>query len=154
VEQVANPEQHLDRVEWLRDEVVRPHGERPLLRGLGRVSGQDQHRGGSEPVVLLEQSQDLEAVGRRHVQVQQHEVVGVLPAQRDRALGIAHAGHGRVAVAREHPLEQDDVALLVVDHEDPVRAELGGAHAPPATRSPNCSSTVASRTRTSTGLAR
>ena len=131
-EQVADPQQRLDAVERLGEEIARPHRQRPLLHRRRVVGGDDQHRqvaldGEQRPQRL----HHLEAVEVRHVQVEDDQVG---PRDRHLADDLARVGEGGdVAAARggQQPIEHAHVGRLVVDDEDSRRAQdvADGNHA-------------------------
>jgi hypothetical protein len=100
--------------------IARARGERPMLDLEGHVRGQDQHR--RERQRLLERRdavQRLEPVDRGHVEVEQDHVWVVPTNQVHLAGGIPRRHHLLVAGPAQHPLQQDDVRLLIVHDEDP-----------------------------------
>ena len=123
-QQVADAQQRLDAVERLGQEVARAHRQRPLLDRRRVVGRDDQHRqvaldGEQRPQRL----HHLEAVEVRHVQVEDDQVG---PRDRHLADHLARVGQrGDVAAARgrQQPVEHPHVGRLVVDDEDPRRAQ-------------------------------
>ena len=110
LEQVAQAELHLGRVERLRDEIARAGGER-LAPRLGRhVRGEHDDR--QEHVLrdnLLELLHHLVAVHMRHVQIREHEVGLELRKDRNRLAGIRRATPFQPAENLQHPFEQADI---------------------------------------------
>ena len=122
-QQVPGAEQHLDGVEWLGEEVVGALRQRALLRVATRVGGEHHDRHAAPLGPGRELLHHLEAVRRRHVEVEQHEV----RVRRRAETEDLRRGRGRrqVRVPRllEDLLEQQDVGRLVVDDQDPCLLE-------------------------------
>jgi hypothetical protein len=119
LQQVVDAQQELGVPERLGEEVPGSDGERAFAGRLGDVGG--EHEDGDVAVrrdERLDLRHHLEAVGHRHVQVE-HEQVGL---EGDEALdGEARVVDGLevgVAGALEHPPEDHEVGVLVVDDED------------------------------------
>ena len=118
LQQVLDSQEHLGLLERLRDEVLRPSLQRALSNLLAVVGGQHENR---QPATLDprgERLHDLETVRIRHVQVEQHEVEVVLPAQGGGLRRVRRRDHVGVSGARKNALQQGDVLLLIVDDQD------------------------------------
>ena len=119
LEQVGDPQAHLDRLERLAQEVVGAGGQRALARRSGGVGRQDEDRDARRPRGDGPQDlHQLEAVRRRHLQVEQDQVGRRGLAEVVDRRGVDRDSHVLVAPLRKHPLQQDHVRLLVVDYED------------------------------------
>ena len=125
LEQVVDPQQQLGVAERLGEEVARTDGEGALTGRLGDVGGEHQDR---HVAVGCDQRLDLghhlEAVRRRHVEVE-HQQVGLEghePLHRE--AGVVDGLEVGVPGALEHAPEDHEVGVLVVDDEDP--GVLGG----------------------------
>ena len=98
---------------------------------VARLGGDHDDRQVAVPVIGLQSFDDLESVHAGHLQVEQDQVVAVLPMQRA-DFGRRHRrGDVRVAGFAQHLLEQLDIGLLVVDDQDAGAANvlLGDHHA-------------------------
>jgi hypothetical protein len=119
LEQVADPEAHLDGTERLGQEVPRSARERAALGFAAAVRGEHQDRQvrlGRD--LLPEDRQDLEPGEVRHLEVQQNEIRMMLVIQIHRPPWVRGGDESRIPFGLEDPTEHLDVHLLVVDHED------------------------------------
>ncbi len=126
LEQVLDAQQHLRHVERLAQEVLRPARERAPPHVRADVTGQHQDghvRAARHPMPQV--LQHGEAVHVRHVEVQEHDVRLELEKDRQRVAGIRRALVLRVAGTVEDPLEEPDVVLLIVDHQESGVVEFG-----------------------------
>ena len=124
LQQVLDPQQHLDHVEGLGQEVAGAARQRALLC-LDRDVGRDhEHR---EPAALepgLQLREHLEPVRIGHVEVEDQQVRRLLRAHRHHVRGVHRALDRGVAVVLEHALQQLDVGGLIVDDQDARVLEL------------------------------
>jgi hypothetical protein len=127
VEQVLDPEQHLEPVERLGQKVLGAGLERTLLRLGRRVRGQHQHR--QEHVARdRELADDRDPVQVRHHQVEQDQVGRPLAVERPHLARVGRAADLAIAGLGQHALEESDVGRLVVDDEDPGLPEIDARH--------------------------
>ena len=106
------------RVERLGDEIVGA-GFESLDAILGLLERGDQHdRNQPRTGVGLQRPADVEAVGRRHHHVEQHQVRRVAPDPLE-GRGTARDGVDAVAVAGQQRSHEAPVGFDVVDDEDP-----------------------------------
>ncbi len=119
LEQVVDPQEDLDAVEGLRDEVTGAQQEGPLADGGIAVAGDDEDRkelsGWRQRPDVFEH---LEAVDPRHVEVE-HEEVGQFGRQP--AKGLTRVGRARgasVASRREQSRQERQVRRLIVNDQD------------------------------------
>ena len=118
----VDPCAHHSWIDGLDDEVHRPQSQ-ALGFVFSRVLGCDKddgNRGGLG--VSLQLPQHFVAIQPRHDQVEQNDIGGVLPAQRQGPL--TSGGHQHLVVLRENLVERLDVDGLVVHHQ---QADLLGS---------------------------
>ena len=137
LQQVSDPEEHLDGVEGLDHEVLGAHRQRPAP-GLGRdVRGEDQDRGvrpfGDEVPELLQHG---ESVRVGHEQIQKEQIGLELLVQRHGPARVGRARDIRVAVLLEQALQEAHVGRLVIDDQEPGPLEGFLRHRPPTPHSP------------------
>ena len=124
LEEVTNPEEDLDLIERLRQEVLRAALEHPPLRLDRHVGRQHQNRHiGLALHQRLDPREDLEPVQVGHREVEQDEVGPKLGVERQRLARVRRGPHVGVALALEQPLEEQHVGGLVVDDQDPCGLE-------------------------------
>src|SRR6266511_299044 len=148
VQQVAGPQQHLVTVKGLDQKVVGTQQQGRVAHGVSIVRGHHDHR--QEPTPLAVRGpflQQLEAIGRRHVEVEQDKVRLKL-AERSGRLGRFRHSQDVVGQVHEHRFHEGDVHRLVIHDHDSVRHSapvwsarvtrvcqlpfnVGGAPAPP-----------------------
>ncbi len=116
VQQVADPQDHLDAVQRFGEEVGGSGMKGPVARLAGHVGGQDEHRqervGGQG---LLQFVEDVEAVAGGHVQVEQQQVGVDLQAPWDGVAGVGDAVDLQNTDRPQDPVEQRHVGRFVID---------------------------------------
>ena len=124
----ADAEQHLVRMERLADEVLRAARQRLTLRSLAQITGQHQDREVARLRDLVQLIEHRQTIHVRHVQVEQNQIrpethvrFGNLP-RIHRAFDAAEAG------ALQHSAQERDVLRLVVDDQDARVLEDSNGH--------------------------
>src|SRR4029077_17099775 len=77
---------------------------------------------------FLQALHDLEAICARHHEIEQDQVVAMLAVKLTDLVGIHRGRDGHIAGAAQHPLEQQDIASLIIDDQDLAVKNVGGAH--------------------------
>ena len=124
-EQVGpDPEQQLDLVDRLGQEVTRAGGQAVIAALGGRVRGDDEDGQALGAVdEARDRAQHVQAGHAGHVEVQQNEVGALGGADLGDAARIARADDVLVAGLAQQSADHGDVERLVVDDEDPHRGE-------------------------------
>ena len=119
LEEVADPEKHLDLIERLGQEVLRAALECPALRLHRDVGRQHEDREiGLRWHQRLDLLEDLEPVHVGHREVEQDEVGTGLRVEWQRLARVGRGSQVGIALTLEHPLEEPHVGGLVVDDQD------------------------------------
>ena len=127
MEEVLDPQQHLQPVEGFRQEILGAGLQGALLRVAGRVGREDQDR--QEHVLgNLKLPDDRDPVQMRHHQIEQDQIGLRLGVQGEHLPRIRGASDLTVADVRQHPLQEPHVRRLVVDDEDSGLGENRGPH--------------------------
>jgi hypothetical protein len=153
LQQVLDPQQHLDGVERLGQEVLGPRGQGAPL-GLGRHVGRQHHH---RQVGPLRQGPQLRhhrhAVQVGHHQVQQDQVRLKLHVHGDGLARVGQAPPAGVAALPQDALQEPEVSVLVV-HDQDLGVAVGGlgdhSAVPPCSTAP----TTPRNRGTSIGLVR
>ena len=126
VEEILDPQEHLDPVKRLGQEVLGAGLQRALLRLGGRIGREDQDR---EIDILgdLKLSHDGDPIQIRHHQVEQEQIRLILTVQGEHLPGIRGAANLPIAGLGQRALEEPNVRRLIVDDED---SRLGEIHCP------------------------
>ena len=122
----ADPRQQLGLAERLRQVVVGPKSQRPDLRGLAALARHDEDRCLADGPHL---ARDVEPVGARHREVEQHEVGMFLSEALDRRQPVV----GRddlVAFGADEGGDGPHHRWVVIDDEDPKGAGGHRDHVP------------------------
>ena len=154
LEEITDPKEHLDMLERLGQEVLRPALEHAAF-GLERHVGRQDQNGEIRRWLhqRLDLREDLEAIQVRHREIEQDEVGPNRGVERQRLARVRRGRHGGVALALEQPLEEPHVGGLVVDDQDSGALEALRVHQ--ALREAGSASSRSTRNcRTSSGLVR
>jgi hypothetical protein len=119
-QEVPDPQQDLELLERLRQEVLCARRQGLALRLQRRVGREDEH--GQEHVrgdLVAELAEHRETVEMRHHEVEQDEVGAELPEQVEGSAGVGGRGQALVAGILKQALHEEHVGRLVVDDQDP-----------------------------------
>lgn len=118
VEEVAHPHQELGAFERLADEIACARGERTEQLCLASFGREDDDGRQQRIAQRLQLGQDLVAVGKGHVDVEQDEIGTPLGVPGLRLAWILDHDRRRVAFGAQQLVEQLEVRQLVVDDEN------------------------------------
>ena len=130
VQEVLDPQEHLDPVERLGQEVLRARGQGALLGRHRHVRGQhqDRHVGLRGDRQLAHHGDPVEV---RHHQIEQDQVGMELVVESADLTRIRRRDEVAIAGLLQQTLEKPDVRELVVDDQDPGFVEIShGARSP------------------------
>ena len=120
VQQVAHPQQQLDAIQRLGQEIARAHREGTSPRLIRGISSQHQERHAA-PVIGQRPKpvHQLEPIHPRHVEIEQHQIGSKLDEHPRNPRRIRSDIHARVTLPLEDSPHQQQIRLLVVHREDP-----------------------------------